>query len=171
MVRSARPRRCSPRTRRTLASSRRALWSLRFQHPPVELELPLAGARRLGGAAALALQVRPRAHEARALPGQLGEGDLEASFAALRPEGEDLEDEPGAIQDLDPEAVFQIALLAGREGGIDEEQLGRLGAEPGGGGGALARGQESRRRGAGLGAGGGRRSLGARGRARGAGPQ
>ena len=42
--------------------------------------------------------------------------------------GEDIEDDPGAVEDLALEGVFQVALLAGPEVGVDHQDVGVVGA-------------------------------------------
>src|SRR5690606_3627157 len=81
------------------------------QHAPVELELGLAGAAAHADAAALALQVRPAAHEPRRQVLEAGQLDLQLPFVALRALREDLEDQLGAVDDRDVPALLQVALL------------------------------------------------------------
>src|SRR5207244_10483960 len=59
---------------------------------PVELDLLLARAAGLAEAAALALEVRPAAHQARRQPLELRELHLQLAFRGLRALREDLQD-------------------------------------------------------------------------------
>ena len=82
--------------------------------PAVGLQLALAGAAGADAAAACA-KVGPQAREARQLVFELGELHLEAPLVGLRVLGEDVEDQPAAVDDLGVEQAFEGLLLAGRE--------------------------------------------------------
>ena len=70
--------------------------------PPVRLQLALAGSA--GADAALgARQVGPQPRQARQLVLELGELDLEPALVGLGVQGEDVEDQPAAVDDLDLE--------------------------------------------------------------------
>jgi hypothetical protein len=78
----------------------------------VRLELRLAGAT--GADPPLqTLEVRPLARQPRQEVLVLGELDLEGSLAGVGVLGEDVEDEGGAVEDLDLERFLQVALLRG----------------------------------------------------------
>ena len=82
--------------------------------PPVGLELALAGSARADPALG-AREVGPQPGEARQLVLELGELHLEAALVGLRVEGEDVEDQPAAVDDLDLEQLLERALLGRRE--------------------------------------------------------
>src|SRR4029077_4312110 len=65
---------------------------------PVELELRLARAAGAAEAAALSLEVRPAAHQARRQVLEARELDLQLAFVGLRALREDLEDQFGAVE-------------------------------------------------------------------------
>ena len=83
----------------------------RSDDPPVGLELGLAGTPR-ADAAARARQVRPHAGQPRQLVLELGELHLEPALVGLRVLGEDVEDQPAAVDDLDLQQLLERALLA-----------------------------------------------------------
>ena len=88
----------------------------------IELDLPLARATHEAGAAALPLEMGPRADQPRALVGKGRQLDLEDTFTGPRPLAEDLEDQPGAVDDLGVEPPFEIALLDRRERAVDHDE-------------------------------------------------
>ncbi|MNP66659.1 hypothetical protein D3C76_1623940 [compost metagenome] len=47
-----------------------------------------------------------------------------------RPLGEDIENQPGAIKHATLEDTFEVALLAGREGVIENHQVDLIGFDP-----------------------------------------
>ena len=124
------------------------------QQPAVGFDLGLAGAAHDAEAAALAFQVGPGADQARALVGEPGELDLKAALARAGPPGEDLQDQPGPVDDLDLPGLFQVALLDRRQAVVDDGdgRVGRLAdradlldlalAEQGGGRALAQRGDE-----------------------------
>lgn len=101
-----------------------------IQKAAVKFQLPLAGPGGFGGGAALSFKVCPGAHEAGALPGEARERDLQASGARARADGEDLKNKTRAVEHLRAEDIFQVALLARREGGVYEDEFGGVGEEP-----------------------------------------
>ena len=95
----------------------------------VGLDLRLAGAADKAQAPALAFKVGPGAHQPRALVAECGHFHLQDTFAGARAVREDLEDEPGAVEDLDPPVLFQIALLDGCHGAVDEDEFDLFGLQ------------------------------------------
>ncbi len=93
-------------------------------HPPIGLDLRLAGAAEKAEATALALKVGPAAHQPALLVVEMREFDLQAAFRRCRPFAEDFEDQPGPVNDLALELLLQIALLDCGQGAIDDNQLG-----------------------------------------------
>jgi len=90
--------------------------------PPVQFNLLLARAAGLAEAAALPLQVRPAAHQARRQVLQLRQFHLQLAFAGLRALGEDAQDQLGAVEHLAAEFPLEIALLAGRQFMIEDHR-------------------------------------------------
>ena len=82
--------------------------------PPVRLELRLARAAGPDPAAGPA-QVGPQAGQARQLVLELGQLHLEPAFVGLGVQGEDVEDQAAAVDDLDVEELLEGALLRGRQ--------------------------------------------------------
>ena len=111
----------------------------------VLLELGFALAAHAAGTA-LAGEMAPSAGEAREGILHAGEGDLEDGLAGLGTVGEDLEDDFLAVDDGEFGEFFPIALLSGREGLVENDDVAALGfgefdeflglaaAEEGGGG-------------------------------------
>ena len=90
--------------------------------PAVGLELALAGAPR-ADAAPGPRQVGPEPRQARQLVLELGELDLEPALVGLGVLGEDVEDQPAAVDDLDVEQALERLLLAGRELVVGDEEV------------------------------------------------
>ena len=88
----------------------------------VALDLRLARAADKAEAAALAFEVGPGPHQPRALVGQRGQFHLQHALARLRPVGEDLEDQTGAVQQLHAPFAFEVALLRRRHRPVDKHE-------------------------------------------------
>ena len=82
--------------------------------PAVRLQLRLAGTAR-ADATAGAREVGPQPRQAGQLVLELGELDLESALVGLRVLGEDVEDQPAAVDDLGVEQALERLLLGGRE--------------------------------------------------------
>ena len=99
----------------------------------VELDLGLTRSARAHALAAGGLATGlPRhrltpAAQARQEVLQLGQLDLRLALSGLRVLGEDVEDEGGAVDDLDLDDVLEGAALAGRELGVADDGVGALG--------------------------------------------
>ena len=92
-------------------------------HPAaVALELRFARPAR-ADAAGLALEVLPHAGEPRQRVLELRELDLQPRFAGARTAREDVEDQLGAIHDLDAERLLEIAHLGRREVVVEDRDV------------------------------------------------
>src|SRR5262249_28038160 len=58
--------------------------------------------------------------------GELGQLDLKLAFHGARALGEDVEDERGAVDDLEAERAAQVAFLDGRERIVGDHEIGAL---------------------------------------------
>src|SRR5690606_7097691 len=97
--------------------------------PPVGLDLGLARTADKTEATSLAFEVGPCADQAGALIGKRRHLDLKHALAGARAVREDLEDEAGAVQQLQPPFLFEVALLNGRDRTVDKDQPDFLGRE------------------------------------------
>ena len=140
--RRARPRaRCGVRRRARLtsravfipASSLRSLRHPRGDPPPVDLDLGLtraaaADADTAGRSAAdLAGERLAPAAQPRAQVLQLGEFDLGLALLGAGVLGEDVEDQRGAVDDLDLDDLLQLLQLAGGQLAVADHRVGALG--------------------------------------------
>lgn len=72
----------------------------------------------------LALQVRPAAHQASRQMAQLRQLNLQLTFMGTRPLGEDIQNQPGAIDDAALAQTFQVALLRWRQRVVEQHDGG-----------------------------------------------
>ncbi|MNE05669.1 hypothetical protein D3C80_982390 [compost metagenome] len=76
--------------------------------------------------ALLPLQVGPATHQTRAQVIQLGQLDLQLALVGARALGEDVENQTGTVQHATLEHPLEVALLTGRKGVIEDDQVGRV---------------------------------------------
>src|SRR5262245_9434219 len=96
----------------------------------VGLDLGLAGAAQKPEAAALTLKMRPGAHEPALLVVEVRKFHLQSALAGECPLAEDLQDQAGSIEHLAVPRAFQIALLDGADGVIDNDEPRRVLGHP-----------------------------------------
>ena len=113
--------------------SRRSLAMRGVDPAAVELDLGLTGTARAHALAAGGLATGLAGHrlapaaQARQEVLELGQLDLRLALPGLRVLGEDVEDQRGAVDDLDLDDVLQGAPLAGRQLGVADDGVGALG--------------------------------------------
>ncbi|MCW0462736.1 hypothetical protein NB717_003804 [Xanthomonas sacchari] len=98
-----------------------------LQQAAIGFQLGFAGAAQADRTTALALQVGPAAHQPGGHVPQLGQFDLQLAFVAARALGEDVQDQPGAVDHAPLQVFLQVALLAGAERVVDQNQVGTAG--------------------------------------------
>jgi hypothetical protein len=91
--------------------------------PPVGLDLGFAGAAEKPEATALTLEVSPASHKATGLVIEMGELDLQPPFRGRGALAEYFEDQAGAVDHLGLDRGLEVALLDGRDRGIDDDQF------------------------------------------------
>src|SRR6202042_2369142 len=91
--------------------------------PTVGFNLRFARTTQKSEAATLALQMCPAPYQPAALPGEMGEFDLQPAFPRAGALAEDLENERSAIQDLRVPCFLEIALLNRAQRGIDDDEF------------------------------------------------
>ena len=92
----------------------------------VDLELGFAGAAEEAEAAALPLQMGPGPHQPAALVAERGQLDLQLALARAGARAEDLQDQPGPVDDLELHSFSRLRCCTGRQGGqstIDKADL------------------------------------------------
>ena len=102
---------------------------------PVGLDLRLTGATATDALTAgdattgLPGEVATPAAQALLHVVELGELDLGLALLGLRVLGEDVEDQPGAVDRLDLELVLEVAQLAGRQVAVEDHRVGAGGLD------------------------------------------
>ena len=89
--------------------------------PPVSLNLRLARPAEKPEPAALPFQMGPGPHQPAALVIQMRQFNLQRAFGRPRPRPENIQNQPGAVDDLAAPGFFQIALLHRRQLRIDDD--------------------------------------------------
>ena len=77
----------------------------------VGLDLGFARSAEKAKAAALSLEMGPRAHKAGALISQMGQLHLQGALGGACSVAKNFEDQPGAVDDLAVEGLFEVTLL------------------------------------------------------------
>lgn len=95
-----------------------------MQQAAVGFQPGFAGAAQADGATALTLQVRPASYQPRGHVTQLRQLHLQLAFVAARTLREDVQDQPGAVDHTPLQIPLKVALLAGRQGVVDQHQIG-----------------------------------------------
>ncbi len=94
--------------------------------PAVDLDLALARPAEEAEAAALTFEMRPRAHQPRALVRQRRQLDLQAALMGAGARPEDFENEAGAVDHLGLPAPFEVALLHRAQRRVDDDEPDRI---------------------------------------------
>lgn len=92
-------------------------------HAAIGLDLGFTRTAKKAEAATLALQMGPEPDKTRSLVFQMGKLDLQYAFARRSTGTEDIENEARTVENLAVHRLFEIALLAWRELGIDDHDL------------------------------------------------
>ncbi len=89
----------------------------------IQFQLRFTGSAQADAAAALALQMRPTAHQPAGHMLELRQLNLQLAFMGTRALGEDIENETGAIDYPALGQLLQIAFLDRRQGLVDKDQI------------------------------------------------
>ena len=96
---------------------------------PVGLDLSFAGTAKKAETAPLALKVRPRPDKPAFLIGETRQFNLQPALFAARAVGEDLKNEPRAVENLRVPCLFEIALLDGADHVVHDRNRDILGLD------------------------------------------
>ena len=105
------------------------LTNLVVEHAPVKFDLLFTGPPAQTNAALLSLKVRPSANKSGGLMLHLGKFHLKLTFVATSPLGENLENQADPLHNVDAPDLFEVALLDGRQGMIEQHVINLLGDE------------------------------------------
>ncbi len=93
--------------------------------PAVGFELGFAGPAQ-PDAALLTLEMGPAAHQTRGQMLELGQLDLQLALVRARATGEDIQNQPGAIEHARIHALFEVAFLARRQIVVEHHEFGAV---------------------------------------------
>ena len=92
-------------------------------HPAIGLNLRFTGTAKKTETTPLPLQVGPAADQSARLIVKMCQFNLQPAFRSRGTCTENLQDQPGAVDNLDLELFFQIALLNSRQGTVYNQNV------------------------------------------------
>src|SRR5271165_814379 len=93
----------------------------------VGFDLGFARSAEKAESAALTFEMGPRTHKAGALIAQMGQLHLQRALGGARPAAKNFEDEPGAVDDLAVEGLFEVTLLRRGQRAVHHDKIDPLG--------------------------------------------